>query len=545
MRSMKIIVVAILATVGIAQGIGCETGKTNQQQSPYGTVRLPLTATVGANNYVLSGTFVITNSTGVTTTLSSTSASTAATLVTTLGVGQYTITLLPGWQLSIVSASGTTSPIAATLISPATQSVNITNQQNTIVTYQFNSNGVVIETGQGQMTVQIGVTENAGGTTSAGGSSSTAGGASNTGGTATSTGGLTSTGGQSSSGVCNSPNQTCNGACVNLSTDTANCGSCGHSCGSGATCSGGQCQPMVMTSGLGGYSFVFGVDASYVYYNNCSSFYTCTPLRIALGAVGGAGTVLTSLTTSGIGVIGNTLLLFQNQIASFLCDVGSACSPTTSTRLGNGTFAGFKSPSPSYFALSDYSNASTDITTWYTTGNSVQSSFSWTHTGGLSSFAQVGNAVYFCDTDASGSTYSVWGTVGFPASTMLQLAGGITFYPTVVDANSKSLIYQDGSTKYLYRVPLPGGMGTAAPQNIAGANGTKFVTEDANGIYWIDSTGNLNRCLAPACAGNTVMTTGQILGSYFTANSTLGALYQDSSYLYWINGSGQLMKLAK
>jgi hypothetical protein len=41
------------------------------------------------------------------------------------------------------------------------------------------------------------------------------------------------------------------------------------------------------------------------------------------------------------------------------------------------------------------------------------------------------------------------------------------------------------------------------------------------------------------------MTTGQTLGNYSSANSTLGVLYQDSTSLYWINGFGQLLKLAK
>jgi membrane-bound inhibitor of C-type lysozyme len=42
------------------------------------------------------------------------------------------------------------------------------------------------------------------------------------------------------------------------------------------------------------------------------------------------------------------------------------------------------------------------------------------------------------------------------------------------------------------------------------------------------------------------MATGQTLGNYSTGNGSIsGTLYQDSSYLYWINGSGQLMKLAK
>ncbi len=348
--------------------------------------------------------------------------------------------------------------------------------------------------------------------------------------------------------ACSPPNQTCSGSCVNTNTDAANCGSCGHSCGTGSTCFGGQCQPIVMASGLGGYSFVFGVDGSYVYYNNCSDYYTCTPLRIALGAVGATGSPLTSLTCSGGFVIGNTMLLHENQVADFLCNIGSTCSPTASNKLAAGVSANFKSPSPSYFALSNWNNSTTEVTTWYTTDNVAQSMFTWSYQGDLSNFAAVGNFVYWTESvkDSGGNTigYLVRGTVGFPASATNQLAGGIPSYLSIVDANSKSLIYQDPSTKYLYRVPLPGGMGTSAPQNIAGGTATKFVTEEINGIYWIDSTGNVNRCVAPSCSASATMATGQILGNYAGLGS-FGALYQDSTSLYWINGLGQLIKLAK
>jgi hypothetical protein len=304
-----------------------------------------------------------------------------------------------------------------------------------------------------------------------------------------------------------------------------------------------------MTSGLGGYSFVFGVDSQYVYYSACSDLYTCTPMRIGIGAVGVTGSPLTSVVCSGFGVIDNTLLLFQNQVAAFLCSIGTTCVPTTSTRLASGTFAGFKSPASQYFALSDWATSTTETTTWYTASNTAGATFSWSHQGNVSGFAAVGTSVYWTEdvTDSGGSVISrsLFGTVGFPASAVNQLAGSMPSLVTVVDANSKSLILQDGSTHYLYRVPLPGGMGTAAPQLIAGATATKFVTEDVNGIYWIDSLGNVNRCAAPNCSTSSPMTTGQTLGNYFSANANLGPLYQDSTSLYWINGSGQLIKLAK
>jgi hypothetical protein len=295
---------------------------------------------------------------------------------------------------------------------------------------------------------------------------------------------------------------------------------------------------------LGGYSFVFGVDANYVYYNNCSSSYTCTPLRIPLA--GGTATTLASLSASGIGVIGNTLLLFQNQVASFVCDIGTTCAATNATRFADGMFAGFKSPSPPYFSVTNYVNTGTEITTWYTTSNTAQSTYNWSYAGaGVGHFAQVGTAVYFAIAAAGGGPYAIWGTVGFPPSKTLQLTGAVTFIPVIADANSRSLILLDSNANNLYRVPLPGGMGTAAPQSLGTANATKFVTEDANGIYWFDSTGNVNRCLAPNCTGNTVIATGQLQGNYFSANGDLGPLYQDTNYLYWINGFNQLVKLAK
>jgi hypothetical protein len=47
------------------------------------------------------------------------------------------------------------------------------------------------------------------------------------------------------SGVCSCPSgQTlCSGTCVNLSTDPQNCGSCGHACAGGEACTAGACAP--------------------------------------------------------------------------------------------------------------------------------------------------------------------------------------------------------------------------------------------------------------------------------------------------------------
>ena len=53
-------------------------------------------------------------------------------------------------------------------------------------------------------------------------------------------GGTTSTGGSGGAGgaACQPPTSACDGACVDLATDPAHCGSCAHDC-LGGTCSAG------------------------------------------------------------------------------------------------------------------------------------------------------------------------------------------------------------------------------------------------------------------------------------------------------------------
>ena len=44
-----------------------------------------------------------------------------------------------------------------------------------------------------------------------------------------------------SQGTCATPRMACGGGCVDTTSDPANCGACGASCGSGASCCGGSC----------------------------------------------------------------------------------------------------------------------------------------------------------------------------------------------------------------------------------------------------------------------------------------------------------------
>lgn len=57
----------------------------------------------------------------------------------------------------------------------------------------------------------------------------------------------------------------CGSKCVNIANDAENCRACGHSCGTGATCVAGVCQPVVLYTSANAISY-FDVDDERVYF---------------------------------------------------------------------------------------------------------------------------------------------------------------------------------------------------------------------------------------------------------------------------------------
>jgi hypothetical protein len=178
-RSKSLVsVVAMLACSSLCVvpllAVGCAGGDSPANEAgaaQTGALSLPLTA-VGASGAVYrlrQGVFSVTRvATGAVTQLSTEQDPLSATLQASLDSGDYVVALQDGWVLERAVGS-TVTLVAATLVSPAVQSVAISANGEAALSFQFDTNGELVQFGEGQLVIDIGVTEGAGGSGGGGG----------------------------------------------------------------------------------------------------------------------------------------------------------------------------------------------------------------------------------------------------------------------------------------------------------------------------------------------------------------------------------------
>jgi hypothetical protein len=267
---------------------------------------------------------------------------------------------------------------------------------------------------------------------------------------------------------------------------------------------------------------------------------------------GGTGSIIDTVGAVSLyqGVIGSELFSGGNYNSSSMCAFSSAdpseCGTTRVAVPGTGPGAGllvpFKSTSQPYIATLDLYTTSTPSITWYPLNSStaVQTFTdslppSWNYG---TPFA-AGNAVYFFrtiyQTDGSVSN-SILYSVSESSPSLLALSDYL-YVDTyaIVDVNAVSVLLTGPAG--LYRVALPGDAAAVPPFLIGlGSASVSGATEDAGGVYWLQSDGSLFRCSPSSCAA-----TKKALATGVTSPS---GLYQDATALYWSSGA-KIMRLAK
>jgi len=136
-------------------GNACSSGGHSQPDTSAGTLSLPLVTTTNGHTYRLSGLVILYGSIYDYLYLDGND----TVLKRSLPAGYY-YSYLNYYQLERLDEStGNYLPVQANLVSSYYQSFTIYNQTTTTISYQFETDGVVVTVGSGNLNVNVGVTE--------------------------------------------------------------------------------------------------------------------------------------------------------------------------------------------------------------------------------------------------------------------------------------------------------------------------------------------------------------------------------------------------
>jgi hypothetical protein len=321
--------------------------------------------------------------------------------------------------------------------------------------------------------------------------------------------------------------------------DARHCGRCGHSC-LGGTCELGVCQPVTLaTSQFIGREIA--VDATHVYWGRGTSAQTTNSVQsIRIDGTGPIGPIASGETGIGLTVAGGRL--FWTNAGSLRSCAAPACTGgPTNYATSTGTTAGgvlvASSASRIYFAQgSPYGSMTGGFWGVALAGGAAQRVAS----APVNPQRVTGDAtnVYWVNS----STYT--NDLQNPDGQVLKmpLAGG-TIVPLVQGlrgdlsgiAVGPAAVYFSGITTIasaylnrIYRLPLPNGIGTAAPPVFA-AVGPNGLIADASYVYFTSDTA-VHRCPHSGC-----MTPPEVIAA---GQDRATALAQDAVSIYWVtNGT--------
>ena len=154
---LSIALISACLAGGSMQVTACSSDTSGTHQATTtGTLRMPLITQVNGNTYRLIANIDIY---GPTYSYLYTGSDPSETVLTTsLQTGNYTA-YLSYWSLEKLDGNNNYQPVTATLTSNYYVSFDIFNQSSTTISFQFETDGVVVPFGAGQLNVKLGVTE--------------------------------------------------------------------------------------------------------------------------------------------------------------------------------------------------------------------------------------------------------------------------------------------------------------------------------------------------------------------------------------------------
>jgi hypothetical protein len=336
---------------------------------------------------------------------------------------------------------------------------------------------------------------------------------------------------------CMPPQVSCGGACLDTSSDPANCGRCGHDCQGGA-CSAGACQPVTLST-PGGGAFI-AIDAANIYWSTFGAGGTPTGTVTQLPLGGGMPITLAAgqtnasdLTSDGTSVYFLAGESMTSVGSVFKVPVGGGPITTVSANTANeASGIAVDATSVYWFEGTSVMKAPKDGGT--ATRLALNADFSMF----FNELTINATSVFWTSRSSGGGVFgSVWsvpiggGAVTNLATNLVGTDGIAVDDQNVYWANAGS----NGTDGTVMKEPLGGGAITVLA---SGQCASSDVAVDGTNVYWV----NLG---CPNGPGGTVMSVPRDGGTpVVLATGSPLRLKVDATSVYW-TGGGVVQKVAK
>jgi hypothetical protein len=326
-------------------------------------------------------------------------------------------------------------------------------------------------------------------------------------------------------GTCEAGLAPCGAVCVDLSSDPANCGACGHDC-LGGGCASGACQPVTVATG--GSPGVIAIAGATLYWGDTVA--DTITVGAASPADGGAGPSVYHHTQHPVLALAVdppvTTLYWLESDQINQCALGPTCATTVNSSLptplpnlpilfidSSGIYWPDGQDEVLECPLSGCAN-----------GNAGSFFFTGSATNPVSGLALSGGIVYW-----GGKSLLESCPDGTQCSTATALPPALADVPTELFATATTLYFSVDTGVNSCALPSCPTVTTVASNE----QQPSYIVADANAAYWIDKTGLfgcVNGCAAPA--------------NLFSG--TVGGLTIDGSAVYWtVPGQGKILKVAR
>jgi hypothetical protein len=311
------------------------------------------------------------------------------------------------------------------------------------------------------------------------------------------------------------------GCSADLSTDSRNCGACGHDC-RGAACAARVCAPTVIAQGLDGPAQLL-VDATNVYFSTSGGAATSALLVCPLAGCAGTPTVLATGAGSPIADIAMdaTNLYWVSNFSLMSCAKNGCSNPSKIAS------AGLR---PSGLALDAAGNIYwSDIASGLMTcliSNCAATMAALFNYNDQPAFPAVYNGQLFWASEGV-STQAIEGCTLTSCNAPINLAGANS--PAGLTVDGVAVYWTEGNLGAVRSVP-PSGGNTSVLATVQ--NNPRGMASDGAFVYWANGGGTIMR--VPVAGGAlTVLASGQ---------SSPLRVALDAEYVYWTNQgqSGQL-----